>query len=54
MASHHYDDEENKVSNFKINAKPSYDELQKAFHEEYLSLFINCSQKKKKNFISRK
>lgn len=31
MASHHSDDEENEVSNSKINDIPSYDELTKYF-----------------------
>lgn len=50
MSSYHSDDEENEISDFKINDIPSYDELQNAFHElheDYLNHFRKCSKQKK-------
>jgi hypothetical protein len=44
MASHHSSDEEHEVSDYEIDDKPSYDELQSAFNELYEE-FLKLSKK---------
>lgn len=47
MASHHSIYEEYEVSDYEIDDKPSYDELQNIFHElheEFLKLSRQCSK----------
>jgi len=50
MVSHYSDDEENEVSDFELNFKPSYEELQNAFNELYeecINLSKTCAKQKK-------
>ena len=49
MPSHHFDDEE-EVSDFELNYKTSYAELQNAFdelYEECINLSKTCAKRKK-------
>lgn len=56
MVSHHFDNNDKEVSEFEINNKPSYDELQNVFLELYakcLTLSRICT-KQTKIIVSRK